>query len=365
MTNSNFGPLSGEALRAQQNEEVQELHRQLAEKDRVFENYRKTRGGLEVFFRRVVDSISPITPLPKLYVPESGKKKTEVAMVGEIADSHMGAEQKGEEIEGFNDFNPLICERRNMGFAYSMVDYANTLRASYKIHELHILMLGDLISGDIHQELLITNAFPSPVQVVRAAMVHAKQIAILAPHFEKIIVHFVSEDNHARLTKKPQSGEAGLNSMNYLVGKLLEAYIQKHTNVEFNIYPMLEKVISVNQMQYLITHGHQIRGWMGYPWYNAERKVGKETITRMRLVLEDPSKIHELGFHKMVHAHFHTNLDHPLWSCCASVQGTTAYDHKDGRYSEPGQPAWLVHPKYGEFARTNFRLKFYDEMAIE
>jgi hypothetical protein len=42
--------------------------------------------------------------------------------------------------------------------------------------------------------------------------------------------------------------------------------------------------------------------------------------------------------------------------CGASLQGTDAYDHQAGRYANPGQSAWLVHPKHGEFNRINFNL---------
>ena len=98
-------------------------------------------------------------------------------------------------------------------------------------------------------------------------------IAQIAPYFHSVTVHFVSEDNHARLTKKPQAKEAGMNSLNYLVGKMIEAYVKDLSNVRMNIYPMLEKVVNVNDRLYLITHGHTIRGWMGVPWYGVERKV--------------------------------------------------------------------------------------------
>jgi hypothetical protein len=367
MTNSNFGPLSGEALRIQQNEEIQELHRQLKEKDRIFENYKKQRGGLEVFFRQVKDSIQPVSPLSNKYNPKIGKKKTPISAVMQTSDSHMGAVQNHDEIEGLNEYNPQICENRNMGFATSAVNYFETLRSAYPIPTLHWLFTGDLISGDIHQELLITNAFPSPVQVVEAARVHAKQVGFVAPYFERVVIHFITADNHGRLTKKPQAAEEGRNSYNYLVGILMQEYLKRHSNVEFNLYPVHEKVIRIENLNYLLMHGHSIRGWMGVPWYGIERKAGKESAVRMAAIMqaqehEIMNRAKQIGFHKMIHGHFHVNFDGPLYSCAASVQGTTTYDHNNARFSEPGQPAWLIHPEHGDFARTNFRLKFYDQI---
>lgn len=140
----------------------------------------------------------------------------------------------------------------------------------------------------------------------------------------------------------------------------MEAYIKDIKNVQFNIYPMHEKVVTVNNRNYLIMHGNSIRAWMGIPWYGIERKTGKEATARQSIVMDTPKLMKEIGFHKIVHGHFHIPFDHPLYSCGGSVQGTDAYDHQAGRYAKPSQSVWMVHPKYGEFNRTNFDLTYYD-----
>ena len=355
--------LNKDHLRHQYDEELQELRRQVAEKERNHEAYKKERGGLEVYFRQLESHVPAITPLPPFYKPKTDRKKR-VSAVLQTSDSHMGVIQPADEIEGLNEYNPDICEARNMGFARDSIGYIETLRHRYTINELHWFFTGDLISGDIHEELKITNAFPSPQQVIEAAKLHSMQVASVAPHFERVIIHFISADNHARLTKKPQQQEAGINSLNYLVGHIMKTYLQKHGNIEFSLYPVAQKVVKVENTQYLACHGHTVRGWMGVPWYGIERKVGKESTARLAHIMRDRNQAikemsHKIGFHKMLHGHFHVDFNHPLFSAAASVQGTTTLDHNAGRYCEPGQPAWLVHPKYGEFARTNFQLKWH------
>lgn len=345
-------------LRGRHNEELQELHRQLKQKDAALREYRKEHGKLEVFFRQVRDNIKPISALPKVYRAEKAERPVQTVM--HITDSHMGSVQDANEIEGFNAFSPEICEKRCIGFARGFLEWNAMLRNSYTVNECSVLMTGDLISGDIHDELRITNAFPSPEQVVQAARLHAKQIALLAPHFEKVTVEFLTEDNHARLTKKPQAKEAGTNSMNYLVGVLLQTYLQNIENIEFNLHAMNSKVVHVGKRNYLLKHGHDIRGWMGVPWYGIERMAGKEITARNQLIMQDYDTAREIGFDKMVHGHFHTPFDHPLYMAGGSVSGTDAFDHKNGRHADPSQSAWAVHPKYGEFNRINFQLKHYD-----
>ena len=335
---------------------VQQLKIQLTEKDIVLKNYKKEHGNLQVFFDSVKASIHTIKPAPIVYKHTPDSDKSTCHAVAHITDGHMGAVQRPDEIEGFNEFNPEICRSRQLDFAQRFCKYIDNQRIIYDIHECHVLVTGDLISGDIHQELQVTNAFPVPVQVVKAAMVLSEQLHIFAQNFDVVHVHFITEDNHSRLTHKPQASEAGINSLNYLVGHLAESYTDKLTNVNWNIYPMLQKVVTVGHRNYLITHGHGIKSWAGLPWYGIERKTSKEAQNRMKRIMDMKAKMSEIGFNLFIFGHLHTEIKTNQYMCGPSVQGTTAYDHHNARYGDPGQVGWLVHPKYDETARENFKL---------
>jgi len=348
--------LNEKQLREQQSELAGELRRQIADKDAVLDGYKKEHGKLEDFFAQVTSQILPVLPLESVYEKGSGKVGTPCAAVMRISDGHMGAVQIPDEIEGFGEFNPELCRSRQVDYAQRFCKWVDTNRGAYQIDEVHVVVTGDLISGDIHDELRVTNAFPTPVQCVRAAEVLVEQVRLVASDFAKVVVHFLVEDNHARLTKKPQAKEAGYNSLNYVVGKLAEVYLSNLTNVEFNIYPQFEKIIHVLNRQYLISHGHGIKGWMGVPWYGIERHVGKEAKNRLQIIMDDITRAKDVGFHKYLFGHYHTYIETDLYSCCPSVSGTDAHDHKNGRHGLPGQSSWLIHPKYAEFNWINFKL---------
>lgn len=346
-------------LRAQHSEKSMFLSDQLRERERILENYKRDHGRLEIFFEQILNEITPIVPLP--VIAHHKNTETEYDAVIHISDTHIGAVQMADEIEGFGEYNSLIARQRGIQFAERVVNWVERHRTSYNIRKLTVLATGDLISGDIHDELKITNEFPAPVQCVRASELFAEQIAIFAPHFDQVVVEFLTEDNHGRLTKKPQAKEAGLNSFNYLVGYMSKLHLAGHSNVDFRIHPMYEKVVHVGNRQYLITHGHGIRGWMGIPWYSIERKQNREARARLEIIMDayehEMDMIKRIGFHKFVFGHFHFPIDTPLYSGNGSTQGTDAYDHQNGRYADPSQSAWLISPKYGEFDRTNFNLK--------
>jgi hypothetical protein len=348
--------ITEEQLRAEHSEKAVELRRQVSELKNVLQGYRREHGKLEVFFEEVREAITPVVEYQPVTQKEAVRSGVLIEPVFHITDTHKGAVQEPNEIEGFNAFNPDIATERSIAFAEKAVKWANFQKQAYRIEEASVIITGDLISGDIHDELRITNAYPTPVQVVETAKDIAQQIQIFAPHFKKVKVHFITEDNHSRLTKKPQAKEAGQNSLNYLVGSMLQAYIASLSNVEMNIYPMLEKVVEVNGRLYLISHGHNVRGWMGVPWYGIERKVGKEAQARLQIIMQEAERAREIGFHKYILGHFHTAFFGRLYFLGASLSGTDAYDHQAGRYDNPGQNAWLTHPKHGEFNMITFVL---------
>ena len=114
--------------------------------------------------------------------------------------------------------------------------------------------------------------------------------------------------------------------MNYLVGMMAKQYLVKHENVEFNIYPMFEKVIHVENLQYMICHSHGIQSWMGIPWYSIERKVGKESQARMQIIMRDIERARACWVPSLYFGHFHTPFDSELYACCGSVSGTDLRD---------------------------------------
>ena len=351
--------ISIDELSLKHGEYYQELERQLDNKDELLEAYRKEHGKLQVFFDALSRVVQPLAPLKNVYEPVARTDKPIVA-VARSSDGHCGMVQPKDEIEGFGEYNYKICHDRQIDYIRRFIQWINVQRQGYTINECSLICTGDHISGDI-QQLYRTNEFPEPVQVVKAGDILAEQAALLAANFEKVTVEFVTADNHSRLTDKPQSHEEGLNSLNYLVGHIAKTRLEKYPNIVFNIYPFHEAVVHVSTRNYLINHGHGIIQSFGTPWYGIERRIGRESTARMQLIMAEQEqaiykKAKEVGFNKLVFGHYHIFFEHEIYSCCPSVSGTDANDHKNGRHSFPGQSAWLVHPKYGEFNHINFRL---------
>jgi hypothetical protein len=343
---------------ADPDEEVRDLRATVAEMRRRLDQYKRDTGSLKTFFREIGEALQAAglhpKPEPLLYRtpgPKGGRIRinSPVVAVAQWNDWHMGKIQRPDEIEGFGEFSPEIARLRMTSFAVAFQKWVEAHRSVYTVDELRILVLGDLISGDIHDELKVTNAYPAPVQVVEAALLLSDSINSLRPHYKRTVVEFVTEDNHVRLTHKPQSTEAGLNSFNYLVGYIARERLMSAPGVTFNIHPMFQRTVEVAGRRYLLTHGHKVSGWAGFPYYGLERRAHREAMKRMTTGMAK--------FDRVILGHWHAPLCHPYYWIGGSLSGTDAYDHSAGRHAQPSQAAWMVHPRHGEFDRTDFDLK--------
>jgi len=339
---------------AETNVEVLALKRTIIGLQTELKTLQADYGDLKGYFRDL-DAVAlslKIPSVPNIYKPTEKDilVKTPCVVVLHWTDWHYGAVQEADEIEQSNQFSPEILKQRIRNLCDDFIRWVAALRKSYIIEECIVLDTGDNISGDIHHELQVTNAFPTPVQAFECGILKGEALAMLSPHFKKLRMEFIVPDNHSRLTKKPQSKQQGLNSHNYVVGHVGKLVSSNQSNLEFNIHLPHVKVVEVSTRKYLITHGHGVQSWMGIPYYGIERKIAKEAMGR--LIGPDENR-----FHKVIQGHYHAPLTHPYFWIGGSASGTDAFDHKCGRRSIPIQCAWVVHPVHAEFNRTDFLLR--------
>lgn len=310
--------------------ENQKLRKQI-EKNHVY------GGADQLLLERIDESIRKVVPELK-YTNEvwagdkTFKKNESGTAVLHISDWHIGSK---ENVAGFNVFNyDVACQRVKM-LTNKYISWTKMHRAMYSIDELVIIATGDMISGDIHEELLRTNEFSVPEQCVKAAALIAKLANSLSPFFKKVRVEYIVADNHSRTTKKIQFGD-GKNSYNYIVGYMTQLLLKDISNIEFNLYPEIQKVIKVEKLRYLITHGNCVRGgFAGIPFYSMQRKVGAEASVRMNME-------ESYHFDKIVMGHYHVPLRSTQYEMTGCLSSTTAFDQSAGRHCRACQTGWIV-----------------------
>jgi hypothetical protein len=218
---------------------------------------------------------------------------TELALL--LSDTHASEVVRLEETEGMNAYDWQIMADR----LRRVVDGVLSHREHHAdpITRLHIWALGDMLSGDIHEELAITNDRPTAEAVVDFAVLFADLLDELANHFDHIDVAGVP-GNHPRPTKKPAAKQAH-NNADWLTYKMVEALLRDHPRIRFQFKRGAYKTAMVaERWRVLLMHGDGIRTTMpGVPWGGVVRRV--TTLEQQFAKAKQPLDYVALG-------HFHT-----------------------------------------------------------
>lgn len=309
----------------------------------------KERGKYKSLVDELKSAIVAIDPYPR--VPIIGKATTSspVAAVLKLSDWQIGEVIQSAETEGFGEFNFAIAEARVQELIKSFLGWVNMHRqAGYNIKSLHVFSEADLVSGNIHYELEVTNEFPVTTAAVKAGFLLAEAVSQLAAHFDEVVVWEMSADNHGRLTRKNQAKQGAINNYSYVAHVLCNEVLSKHKNVSTILGEGTKLLADVAGKKFLISHGHHIMGQMGIPYYGMERDRAREAVKRQNT---------DKTFDYISIGHWHVPAiigGNILVN--GSLTGTTEFDHMSGRHALPSQVSFMVHPTHGLFNWTAWKL---------
>lgn len=291
-------------------------------------------------------AVKALDPLPRYAYKPSKQSKVALELAVHVTDWHVGELIRQEETEGWGNYNWSIAQDRVLGqFLPDVLKWLDTQRSGYLIEKIKLICTGDFVSGDIHQELLVTNEFPLPVQTANAGDLLGHLGAELARHCAELTVVEIGADNHSRLVRKPQAKQKAQNSMSHLVYHIANKRMERLGNVKIELAEGMKLLFEIAGTPFLGEHGDTVKSWMGVPWYGIEREKAREATRRM---------FDNRGFKYLIMGHWHTpHFAQNIVGGCLS--GTTEYDHSCGRLSRPAQTAFLVG-KHGPFSFTPFFL---------
>lgn len=316
--------------------EVKQLRRRLnefatgeAQEERVLQRIEAAAGEISPSWEH--------TPSPR---PTRGRR-TDQELILLWSDLHAAETVSLEETRGINEYNWGIMEDR-MQAAQKAV-FSHTDHFGFKVGRLTIAMLGDMLSGDIHEELKVTNDRPLAEAVVDLASAHVPWLLGFAKRFPKVRITGVP-GNHPRATQKPQAKMAH-NNADWLFYQFLAAMLKGHKQFEFHIDRGAYNVIEVaDRWRMLLMHGDGIRSTMpGVPWGGVVRRV--TSLESQFMVARQPLDFIALG-------HFHTQnaLDGVATKTFTngSVKGADEYSLKQYGSGRPAAQSLLsFHPKRG------------------
>jgi transposase-like protein len=197
-------------------------------------------------------------PPPEWQIPEDARGAGgHSALILHTSDWHMGEVVTPGEIEGINEYNPEICADRMR----RLFETACTLGLRWmhgSVCDGVLLTLdGDLTSGDIHEELMRTNALTSNEQVFQVVDIAESGIRMLLQVYPRVHV-VVTPGNHGRQTVKPTAKLASRLSYDIMAGTILKQRLADESRVSFTISAGMDADIPLYGRNAVVTHGDKM-----------------------------------------------------------------------------------------------------------
>jgi UDP-2,3-diacylglucosamine pyrophosphatase LpxH len=262
-----------------------------------------------------------------------------------LSDWHWGETVDPHQVQGLNEFNLDIARRRADRVFNQALEQLFLHQAGQSYDGFTLILGGDMFSGNIHEELRITNDAPIHDCLLSLAEQLTRHILRVADQFPWVYVPAVV-GNHGRIDKKPSAKNAVKDNYDSLLYKLVQIMVQGNLgtrcNVEFDIAPSLDLTFNLYGTRYLLTHGDQIRGGGGVAgFWPAMLRTAASKLQRLQQAKQD-------GFNYMLCGHFHKygNVSNVIVN--GSLKGLDEWTYRMCfGYEPPIQALWTTHPDYG------------------
>lgn len=242
---------------------------------------------------------------------DSGLKEATAFFIA--SDWHVDEVVKPFMVNGLNRYGPTVARKRAENFFANAVVLYKMSQRDVKINTIVLALLGDFISGNIHEELLEnTSMLPMDAIEFTQKLIASGIEYLLQNTTAKIIVQCHS-GNHSRITKRVHySTEAG-NSLEFYMYHNLAKHFAKHSRVKFNISRGYHSFLKIYGRLIRFHHGHSVRyqGGVGGIYIPVNKAIAQ--WNKMRAVDLD------------VFAHFHQFRDGGNFICNGSLIGYNAF----------------------------------------
>lgn len=193
--------------------------------------------------------------------PRSGNGKSVIAKAL-FSDWHFGEVVDPAQVRYLNAYNPTIQSLRLRNFFNNVLELSFDYLKGFQYDGIVLSGLGDILSGDIHEELRATNASSMMAQCLRMVPQVAAGLRQLAGEFKRVWVIWVV-GNHGRNTKKPISKGRVENNIDWLFGEMLRDALADDARISWAISPAHSYLYSIYRWRFLSSHMDNARGGSG------------------------------------------------------------------------------------------------------
>ena len=324
----------------------------------------------EVIIQTIQEYTKAFPSVPLRYTQNAknnSTKKQSTIMITPLSDTHVGEHVIKEQVRGLNEYNFDIFNKRMYGWANQILKHATYKRSTFDVDKLIMPMLGDMISGDIHEELARSNLANCMEQMIRGASIIAQALMFLAPHFSEIEVPCVV-GNHGRMTRKPPMKDKYMD-WDYMLYQWISAFCKNQENLKFHIPKSFLTTFKVHDKVVLIMHGDSISGAGSSGSITGAiaklRSVFQYRKALQREIEEAMDDDAEIEFDSVMIGHFHRIDEIDIGTgelhICGTMKGPDEFAlQRLHAATKPKQLVTYWHPQYGYVGKDVIYLNRYD-----
>lgn len=266
--------------------------------------------------------------------PQSGGDEYEVVQL--LGDMQIGQHTTREETGGICEYSTPIFLQRLAILETKLARRVTDLGHIYRLPKLWCFLLGDIVDNE--------TIFPGQKSEIDTDVIGQLFTAVDAlagfclrtqEYFGEVEVVCIY-GNHGRVGKK---GENKLYvNWDYIAYKFLEARLAAQPRIKFQIPLTWWHLVNLRGSKFLLTHGDQIKSWMGIPYYGLDRADANITTLLQPL---------GISYDYLVVGHHHNaaSVDRPQGEKIVNGNwpgGSLFSLHKLNRATVPSQTMFLV-----------------------
>ena len=285
--------------------------------------------------------LSGTTPQLLDVSPRAPAQKSESAAVIVWSDHHCEEEVLPAQVGNKNEYNLAINEQRFQNLLHGSLAWFKIESQKTIIKTIVLGLLGDFISGSIHEDLAESNLL-APVDAIYRAqgqLISGIQFLLQNTPEDVELIVVCHSGNHGRMTKKQRIATEAGNSLEQYMYYSIRDFFKAEKRVKFIVATGYHSFVRFFEGRYEIRfhHGHMI---------NYQGGVGGITIPVNKAIAQW-NKAHAVNLD--VFGHFHTKFDGGNFIANGSLIGYNAFAVSiKASYEKPSQTFFLVNREFEE-----------------
>jgi len=283
---------------------------------------------------QIVDRAEGTAINPPAWLVPTKPKLSAATLVVILSDTHFDEVVNVDEMEGLNCYNREIAVMRLEKWAQNVIKLSRHYLSGVSYDGIVVILGGDIFTGDIHEELALTNEDTMIGSLLFWSEQVAAALQLLTDEFGKCFVTSVV-GNHGRTTRKPRMKQRVKTNFDYLLSKMVERHFRLDKRISFDIPESADALIKIYGHGHLITHGDQVSGGGGiggiYP-----------PIMRMRARKQSRYMATGKSFQTLWLGHWHQYISTPSMIVNGSLKGFDEYAMLMGFGHEAPQQALAI-----------------------